>query len=363
MKRFEDFHQRWDVGLLAAAAILALISGMAMASAASTVNPALAFRQAMWIVLGIVAALGVAHTNYRTGMDAAVIGYGMALVVLGVVLVAGTVRLGAARWLSVFGFSVQPSEFAKLTTVAVLARYLAGQPSPLPPRVVWTSMALAGLPALLVFVQPDLGSASIFMAIWFGMVFVAGASRRMLLGLSAVALAGLPFGWQLLKDYQRDRLLVFINPHADPLGAGFSIIQSTIAIGSGRLWGKGWFAGTQNVLSFLPERHSDFLFSVIGEEGGFLGCFVVVGAFTMLFVHMIRLAHDVTEPQGRLFAVGVCAWVGYQAFVNMGMVMGALPVVGVPLPLLSYGGSSMIILWTALGVLQGIHRAERAPHA
>ena len=219
-------------------------------------------------------------------------------------------------------------------------------------------MLLAGPTALLIFLQPDLGSATVFVAIWLGLVWVAGAPRRVFTWLAVGGLAALPVAWHLLKGYQRDRLLAFINPHADPLGAGYTIIQSTIAIGSGRLWGRGWLSGTQNQLSFLPERHSDFIFSVIGEEWGFLGCTVVVAAFGVLLVRAIRIALETSEPQGRLLAAGIASWVGYQAFVNMGMVMGLLPVVGVPLPLVSYGGSSMLTLWVALGLLQSIRATD-----
>ena len=347
-----------DPGLFAAALGLALVSGVTMISAAATLNPALAGRHAVWLGLGILASFGVASTNYRRWTDAAGIAYGLSLCLLALVPAAGAVRLGAVRWLSVFGLSIQPSEFMKVTTVCLLARYLAGQPSSLPARAFVVSLLIAGLPALLIFLQPDLGSAIIFAAIWLGMVWVAGVPRRFLEGLGGAAAVLLPLGWHILKDYQRDRLLVFINPHADPLGAGYTIIQSTIAIGSGRLWGRGWLAGTQNQLNFLPERHSDFIFSVIGEEWGFLGSVTVLLLFGILLSRADRVALDTSEPQGRLVVAGVVSWIGFQAFVNMGMVMGMLPVVGVPLPLISYGGSSMITLWVALGLLQSVRRCD-----
>ena len=348
----------WDWTVLAAAASLVLVGALAMCSAASAVNPQLGLRHATWIALGVALSFGVARLSPPRWMDAAGVVYGLTLSALALVLVAGAVRLGAARWLSVFGLSIQPSEFMKLGTIALLARYLAGQPRPLPARAVRGSLLIAGVPALLIVLQPDLGSASIFGAIWVGMVWIAGASPRTLGGIAASLLALLPIGWHLLHDYQRDRLLVFINPHADPLGAGYTIIQSTIAIGSGRWLGRGWFAGTQNQLSFLPERHSDFLFSVIGEEWGFVGSVAVVALFGWLLARTLRVAGELSDPQGRLFLAGVGAWLGYQVFVNLGMVMGLVPVVGVPLPLMSYGGSSMIAVWTALGLLQSLRRWE-----
>ncbi len=348
----------WDTGLLVAGGALVLMSGIAMASAAATVNPALAIRHGVWVSIGMVVSLGVARTNYRRWIDLGVVAYGVSLAALALVLAAGAVRLGATRWLSLFGVSVQPSEFPNLATTWMLARYLAGQPAPLPTRVVLTSLLLVAPSALLIFLQPDLGSATIFFAIWLGTVWVAGMSRRDLLILCAAVVILTPVAWHLLKEYQRDRLMAFINPHADPLGVGYTIIQSTIAIGSGRLWGRGWFAGTQNQLSFLPERHSDFIFSVIGEEWGLFGCLAVLAAFGWLLVRILRVALMASVPQGRLLATAVFSWIAYQAFVNMGMVMGLLPVVGVPLPFISYGGSSMVMLWVALGLIQSIHRTD-----
>jgi len=348
--------RQFDRGLFGAGVALVVISGLAMASAAATLNPAIAYRHWGWSATGIALSLVVARTNYLRWIDAAALLYGLSLGALVLVELAGAVRLGAARWLSIFGLSVQPSELVKLSVVLLLARYFAGQPVPLPARALGVSLALVAAPMLLIFKQPDLGSATIIAAIWAGMAVIAGASRRMLAVLGGSLLALVPVGWHLLKDYQRDRLLVFIDPHADPLGAGYTIIQSIIAVGSGRLWGRGWFAGTQNQLSFLPERHSDFIFSVIGEEWGFLGCAIVVALFGLLFIRAIQLALRTSEPHGRLLIAGICSWLAYQACVNMGMVIGLLPVVGVPLPLVSYGGSSMVTVWVALGLLQSVSR-------
>ncbi len=350
----------WDWPLFFSAATLTLLSALAVASASATLNPHLAFRHSVWILLGACVACGVAQTNYLRWIGWAGLVYGAGLCALGLVPLMGSMRLGATRWLSLFGLSVQPSELAKLATIVLLARLLAGQPAPLPSRAILLSLGLSGVPAVAVLVQPDLGTATVFGAIWLGLVWVAGMSRRSLGVVAGCLLLAVPMGWHVLKDYQRDRLAVFINPQADPLGAGFSIIQSTIAIGSGGLWGKGWFAGTQNQLSFLPERHADFLFSVIGEEWGLLGCLAVVGMTGLLLARILRIARQAAEPQGKLVAVGVSAWIGYQAVVNMGMVMGLLPVVGVPLPFVSYGGTAMITAWGAVGLLQSIHRHEVA---
>ena len=329
-----------------------------MASAASRVNPHLAIRHGVWIALGMLLSLGVARTSYRRWGDFAWALYALSLIALVLVFLVGAMRLGATRWLSVCGLSLQPSELAKVATIWLLARFLAGQPTPLPAHALGVSLLLAAPPIVLIFLQPDLGSASVLGAIWLGMVWVAGVSKRTLAAGAAAGLALAPLGWHLLKSYQRDRLLAFLNPHADPLGAGYTIIQSVIAIGSGRLLGRGWFAGTQNQLSFLPERHSDFIFSVIGEEWGFLGCAAVAALFGLLLLRVARIGLDASDPQGRLLAAGVFSWLSYQTFVNMGMVTGLLPVVGVPLPLISYGGSSMVVVWSALGLLQNVKSAE-----
>jgi rod shape determining protein RodA len=349
----------FDAGILLPALGLTAASAIAMVSAAATLNPALAVRHATWIAFSVAACLLLSRADYRRWSDLSAPFYACCLGALVLVLAAGAVRLGATRWLSVFGLSLQPSEPMKLATIWVLARYLAGQPSPLPAGVLAVSLGIAMVPAGLIFIQPDLGSASIFFAIWLGMVWVAGVSRRALALLAGAAAVLLPLGWLFLKEYQRDRLLVFINPQVDPLGAGYTIIQSVIAIGSGRLWGRGWLAGTQNQLNFLPERHSDFIFSVIGEEWGLAGCLIVAGLFWVLLTRIVHVAQETSEPHGRLIGVGVFSWLAYQASVNMGMVMGLFPVVGIPLPMVSYGGTAMLSIWMALGLVQSVRRLDR----
>jgi rod shape determining protein RodA len=350
--------RRWvgDVWVFGAAVTLAGAGGVAIASASATLNPLLTQRQLLWIGLGLSAYVLVCRTSRRWWVSLGPAAYGLAVVLLVAVWLAGQERLGAARWLSVFGMSIQPSEAAKLALVLLLSQTLAGQPSPLPPRVIWGSLALTALPAALIFRQPDLGTTTVLGAIWLGIVWVAGIPRRALAALLGAAAALTPLGWLFLKEYQRARLLAFLDPQADPLGAGYTLIQSTIAIGSGGLWGKGWRAGTQSQLNFLPERHSDFIVSVIGEEWGLLGCLVVLGAIGALLWRLLAIGEEAPSPQGRLLAAGVCAWVGYQALVNMGMAMGLLPVVGVPLPLVSYGGTSMVAVWLALALAVGAAR-------
>ena len=348
---------KWHWQLTFAGLLLVVVSGLAMTSAATNLHANLAWRHIQWIGIGLVIHWLVAKTDYRRWADASFFIYGVGLAALLLVEVTGVMRLGATRWLSVFGLSIQPAEMAKLGTVLWLSRYLAGHPAPLPLRQLGLSLLIAGPPILLVLFQPDLGSATIIGAIWLGMVIVSGVSSRFLILAAAAGVLASPLGWFVLKEYQRMRILVFLNPYVDPLGAGYTIIQSVIAIGSGGLFGRGWREGTQNQLNFLPEHHSDFIFSVIGEEWGFLGCLVVIFLFGWLLLSILQAAWHSSDPQGKLMAAGVFSWIAYQAVVNIGMVMGILPVVGVPLPFVSYGGSSMITLWIALGLVQSIWRS------
>ena len=351
--------QGWDVLLFAMALGLSLVSLVAMRSASASLNPALLTKQAVWVGIGLCVSVLVSMVPYTRWIDVSLVVYVGALLLLALVEMAGTVKLGAARWITLFGLSIQPSEMAKFATACCVAQSLAGQPTPLPLRALIRSAALAGIPTLLIFLQPDLGTSSILMAIWFGTVWSAGISTKHLTAIGLVIVGLVPVAWGLLKEYQRARLLVFINPHADPLGAGYTIIQSKIAIGSGQLLGRGWMAGTQNQLNFLPERHSDFLYSVIGEEWGLFGSVVTILLFAGLLWRACHVAASTPEPQGQLLAMALVSWMLYQAVVNMGMVMGLLPVVGVPLPFLSYGGSAMVMNWVAIGLLQGIHRGAR----
>ena len=346
----------WDYPLFITGGLLCVVSLVALRSASATLDPLLVTRQATWIGLGILAGFVLASSPYPRWISWGFFLYSGVLALLLVVLLAGTVKLGAARWVTIFGLSIQPAELAKLATACGLARYLANQPVPLPTRSLLVSCVVAAVPAAFVFLQPDLGSALVLGAIWFGMVWVAGLSIRHLRWMMAAMLVVLPIAWHGLKDYQRMRLVSFVNPHADPLGAGYAIIQSQIAIGSGKLLGRGWLAGTQSQLNFLPERHADFLYAVIGEEWGFIGAVIVVGLFGVFVWRATRIALRNSEPQGRLLAMGLVSWLAFQAVMNMGMVMRVVPVVGVPLPMVSYGGSAMLVMWMALGLLQSIHR-------
>jgi rod shape determining protein RodA len=211
-----------------------------------------------------------------------------------------------------------------------------------------------GVPFLLVLVQPDLGTALLLVPIFFAVLFAGGAKPKHLGVMIGSGLVAMPFFWHFLREYQKQRLMVFINPNVDPLGAGYTIIQSKIAVGSGGLFGKGWMSGTQNQLNFLPERHTDFIFSTIGEEWGFLGAMVLMVFYGLIIREMFGIAYSTTDRAGKLVAIGVAVLLAFQVTINISMTIGAMPVVGIPLPMVSYGGSSLLATVAAIGLVLNI---------
>lgn len=304
------------------------------------------------ILLGVCAALPL-----KTFQRAAKGLYGLSLALLLVVDLSGHERLGAQRWLQLGPLSFQPSELAKLSVILFLSDTLARRTTPL--RNLWevAGWGLWVLPALvLVFLQPDFGTSLVFLAIVLGMLFVAGTPLRTLAGLVGIGLAALPVVWRWLKPYQQKRLLVFLDPSLDPLGAGYHLIQSKIAIGSGQVWGKGLFQGTQNALQFLPMQHTDFVFAVIGEELGFVGAMGVLVLFWIYLIRGLQAAQRAPDAFGRMVGAGIVSMVGFHVLVNVGMTVGMMPVTGIPLPFLSYGGSALIANLAATGVLLNLGR-------
>jgi rod shape determining protein RodA len=267
-------------------------------------------------------------------------------VLLVLVLVLGRARLGAQRWFNVGGVAIQPSEFCKLIYVIMMASYLGHSREHLSElKGFFVPVLLTVPPFVLILLQPDLGTALVLVPVFFAMLFIAGTRMRYLIVTGVGGILFSPVFWHFLRDYQKKRLLVFLNPDMDPLGAGYTIIQSKIAIGSGGLFGKGWLSGTQNMLNFLPERHTDFIFSVIGEEWGFMGAVMLITLYFILLKRAVMIVERTTDIYGRLLGVGIITMLGFQVFVNVAMTIGMMPVVGIPLPLISYGGSS---LWTTI---------------
>ncbi len=308
----------------------------------------------------------LSHLDYRRFYDWSYALYIISVVFLAAVLLLGREALGATRWFSIGSFSFQPSEFSKLAVVLFLGRYLSQRRPQLSfdltstVNTLWVNVLLplfyVGISVLLIFKQPDLGTAILIFGIFLIMLFLSGLPIRIFWGLIGILAAIMPFAWHVLKPYQRDRLLVFLNPDHDPLGAGYTIAQSKIAIGSGQLFGKGWLAGTQNQLNFLPERHTDFIFSVIGEEWGFLGGLVLIYAYAMLIFCGFRIAEHNKDPFGRLVVLGIVSILTLQVVINVGMVMGLLPVVGITLPMVSYGRTSFMVFAVMVGFLLNLSR-------
>ncbi len=354
--------QRMDPLFLFVIAVL-ITAGIAFIYSASVRGldaplSALAQRQMVWALAGLGFFVLAVAADYRRVGEAAWVAYAACLLLLVLVLVMGKKVYGAYRWLNLFGIQIQPSEFAKLGTILALARYLSEPGRDLThPRALFMALLITAVPYMLIFLQPDLGTASTLLPVAFAMMFVAGVPLRYLLLLAGLgALAAVP-GWFVLGDYQRERVLVFFDPGRDPLGSGWNSIQSSIAVGSGGWWGKGFMNGTQNILGFLPRTvaPTDFIFSVMAEETGFVGSSLLLLLFAGLLGGCARAAHVARDEMGRLLAAGVATLLFCHVFVNLAMTVGLVPITGLPLPLISYGGSFMMCTMAALGLVQSVY--------
>lgn len=314
-------------------------------------------RQGLFFVLGLLVAGFLMRYDYRVLYRWVPALYVINCIMLIVVRVAGTSALGAQRWIQLGPITLQPSEFAKVLIIICLARLLADHKGGFQ---TWKSLLpVVGMmlpPFILVFIQPDLGTSLIFAAICFGMLFLSGLRMRMvkqaLIGLVAV----FPVVWFfLLHDYQQKRILVLFNPNVDPFGSGYHVIQSKISIGSGGFIGQGLFAGTQSQLNFLPENHTDFIFSVIGEELGFVGAIFLLFLYFLLLNRAIVISRSSGDSFGSLLACGIFSMWLFQVFINVGMTLGIMPVTGIPLPFISYGGSALMVNMVCAGLLMNIY--------
>jgi len=317
----------------------------------------LATKQFYWLLLGTVAMLGALSIDYHHLDRLAYPFYGAALFLLFLVLLIGSVGGGSQRWLNLGFFILQPSEPAKLAIVLALAKYLQyDEPaSGYRLRDLWAPFLFVAPLILLTLVQPDLGTAIVLSLIFVSIMLMGGLRLRSFLYLAATGLALMPIAWHFLKSYQQKRILIFLDPDLDPLGAGYHVIQSKIAVGSGRLLGKGYLKGTQNQLDFLPAQHTDFVFSVFAEEWGLLGCLILLALYFTLIIFSLRLVARAKDRFGSLLVFGVVTIFFWQVIINVAMVTGLMPVVGIPLPLLSYGGSSMVSMMVAIGLLMNVN--------
>lgn len=330
--------------------------GMFVLYSASGENMDLIVRQGVRVGLAAVVMLILAQVSPKFLRLWSPWMFLIGIVLLALVLVMGEIGKGAQRWLDIGIVRFQPSEIMKLAVPMMAAWYLHERP--LPPTVreaLLVTVFIALLPAALIARQPDLGTALLIAVSGILVVLLAGMSVRLILAFGALALSAAPLLWFNMHDYQRRRVLTFLNPESDPLGSGYHIIQSQIAIGSGGVFGKGWLNGTQAQLEFLPERSTDFVFAVIGEEFGLLGLAAFLTLYVLIVARGLYIASQAQDTFGRLLAGSISLTFFVYVFVNTGMVTGLLPVVGVPLPLVSYGGTSMVTLMAGFGMLMSIH--------
>jgi rod shape determining protein RodA len=353
-----------------------------------------------WLVglIGLILAMFIARSRYENLLQWHWIIYGITNLSLIAVMIIGTSAKGAQRWITIGDFNIQPSEFAKLGVIITLAAILHARPASTIPAVL-RALGVTGVPWILVFLQPDLGTSLVFGAIVLGMLYWGNANPGWLILLASPVISAILFNvfmpgwfiwtaimgiigwrtlpwplsgaigaivvnlvggelgqifWGVLKDYQKDRLILFLNPDLDPLGGGYHLIQSRIAIGAGELWGRGLHKGTQTQLNFIPEQHTDFIFSAIGEEFGLAGSLFLLFIFWLICLRLVIIAQNAKDNFGSLLAIGVLSMIVFQVVVNLGMTMGLAPVTGIPLPWVSYGRSAMLKNFLALGLVESV---------
>ncbi len=349
-----------DIPLLTGLLLLSAV-GLVVLYSASGQNQDLLLRHAARLALGFGAMLIVAQVPPQRLQEAAPWAYGAALLMLAAVPLFGDQAKGAQRWLDLGVIRFQPSEMMKLALPLMLAYYLGGRRLPPSAGRVLVCGAMILIPVALIVKQPDLGTALLIIGAGLFVLLLSGL-RWWIIGAGALlAAAAAPLWWHFLHDYQRERLLIFLNPGSDPLGAGYHITQSVIAIGSGGVFGKGWLNGTQSYLDFIPERTTDFVFAVYGEEFGLIGVLLLLTLFITVIARGLYIALRAPDHFTRLLAGSLALSFSLYLFVNIGMVSGLLPVVGVPLPFISYGGTALVTLMASFGMLMAIHTHPRKP--
>jgi len=345
--------------VLLAGLLILMACGLGILYSASDGSIDIVYRQLVRLAIAFVVMFFVAQIPQHQFYIWAPWFFALGIILLILVLVAGDVGKGAQRWLNLYVIRFQPSEMMKLVTPMMIAWYLCEKPFPPKVTSLFISLALVILPTVLIAKQPDLGTALLVAAAGFFVVFFGGIRWRVLFGVIVSMLALFPVLWQFMHDYQKQRVLTLFDPGSDPLGSGYHIIQSTIAIGSGGIYGKGWLNGTQSQLDFLPERTTDFIFAVFAEEFGIMGAIVLLVIYAFIIIRGLYIAANAQDSFGRLLAGSLSMTFFVYLFVNVGMVSGILPVVGVPLPLVSYGGTSMVTLMAAFGMLMSISTNRR----
>jgi rod shape determining protein RodA len=353
--------QNFDWGLLGLTLLLGAVGVIVLYSAVTAGTPdaqgVLCLKQLIWFCVGLAVMVVCFLFDYKILERWALPFYIFCILLLIAVLILGKYAGGSRRWLVLGPVSIQPSELIKIAVIIFVAQYYAKVVNTigLGLRDLVSPMIITLIPFVLIVGQPDLGTALLVAVIVGTMTIFVKIDRRSLFWIIISAFTAFPLVWLfVLKSYQKRRILTFLSPDRDPLGAGYHIIQSKIAIGSGMIFGKGYLKGTQNALEFLPEQHTDFIFSVLAEEWGFVGSLALLLLFLMLIVWGLNIAQGCRDPFGTILAVGITAMIFWQVFINLGMVMGLMPVVGVPLPLISYGGSSIVTMMISIGLLLNV---------
>jgi len=348
-------HVRWSFVLLLC--VLGAVGGAMLYSAGDGNLEPWALRHVTRFGVAVCIMLAVAMTDVRFWLRYAYIFYGAALLLLAAVEIAGTIGMGAQRWIDLGFVSLQPSELMKIALILALARYfhrLSAEEVRKPWKLILPAI-LAVLPAVLVLKQPDLGTATMLLASAAALFFCAGVSWWIFAVVGGAALAVLPVAWEMLHDYQQARVLTFLDPENDPLGTGYHIIQSKIALGSGGVFGKGFMQGSQSQLNFLPEKQTDFIFTMFAEEFGLVGTLALLGVYALVLAYCFGMTLGARSQFGRLVAIGVTTIFFLYIFINIAMVMGLVPVVGIPLPLISYGGTAVLSLMFGFGLVLSVH--------
>ena len=359
IRRFWRFFTLHIDGFLLSVLLATILFGLMLLYSASGENYDRVLTQSISLLVALVAMWAFANIPPQHLMRIAWPSYVLGLLLLLGVALFGEISYGARRWLHIGVTRIQPSELMKIAVPLMLAWYFEKRERSMGLADFAVAAILLLLPVMFIAKQPDLGTSILIAASGFYVLFLAGIGWKIILGLGASAAAFAPVGWSLMHDYQQQRVLTLLDPTQDPLGSGYHIIQSTIALGSGGFFGKGWLNGTQTHLDFLPERHTDFIFAVLGEEFGLFGILILLTLFLLIIARGMYITSRATTLFSRLIAGSITLTFGTYAFVNMGMVSGILPVVGVPLPLISFGGTSMVTMLLGFGILMSVATHRR----
>ena len=343
----------WLLAILAANCALGVVEIYSATHASALAG--MHMKQVKWLLLGFALMFAVSRIDYHLVLDQALILYVIGLATLAAVLLMGHTRFGAKRWIPVMGQFLQVSELVKLIIIIVLARFFAEVRSDelsLPDLI--KAGLVVGLPLGLILMQPDLGTALVLIPMLVVGAFLAGLQWKHAAAIALIGVLMLPVGWHVLKPYQKERVTSFLHPEEDAKGSGYQVLQSKIAVGSGGFWGKGFGKGSQNQLGYIPVRYSDFIMAALAEEQGFKGVLLALGLYMALLLRLVQNAQRAKDRAGMFLVMGVAAALGFHVLVNVAMVIGAMPVTGIPLPLMSYGGSATLFVFMAIGLVMNV---------